>query len=325
VAIAEGVRVSLDDEPRVPSSGGERPIRWYQRRWVHLAFGLLVAVLGVTWAGQRATEGVRTNLDARLVSAGAGADAALVVLEGEQLSALRAVSFTEGVGQAMAARDPATLNRLVAPLHANSNVSMVDLVLPNGTVEFAVRTQGAPRPVASRAGLRAITEALERRNGVRGGRFTELDVFKSGPALVTAGPVLDGTTPVGVVLVMTPLADALGRISQEVGTDLNVYDGRGTPLATTALFDPKPVNSDDAKTLMGGGAIQMRYVHGKQREALGRLILDHQSDAVLGASLYDNSPATGRAVTIYAALGLLCTMLILWSFWIRFAGRRRQQ
>jgi len=324
VAIAEETRVSPGDEPHVPSSGGERPIRWYQQRWVHLAFGLLVAVLGVTWAGQRATEGVRTNLDARLVSAGAGADAALVNLEGEQLSALRAISYTQGVGQAMASEDPAALNRLVAPLHANSNVPMVDVVLPDGRVEFAVRSKGAPAPVASRAGLAAIAESLRTRKGHRGGRFTELVIFKSGPTILTIGPVLNGSTPAGVVLVMTPLADALGRLSQQVGTDLTAYDGRGTPIATTALFQPKTVNADDAKTLMGGGAIQMRYVHDKQREALGRLILDHQADAVLGASLYDNSPVTGRAVTIYAALGLLCTMLILWSFWIRFANRRRQ-
>lgn len=324
MAIAEGRRVRPDQTSPVTPLPRERPLHWYEQRWVHLAFGLLVAVLGVLWAGQRATDGVRSNLDAQLVSAGAGADAALVVLEGEQLSALRSVTFTEGVGQAMAARDPATLNRLVAPLQANSNVPMVDLVLPDGTVEFAVRSTGAPAPVASRAGLRAIAESLKRRNGYRGGRFTELVIFRSGPTLVTIGPVLNGSRAVGVVLAMTPLADALGRLSHEVGTDLTAYDGRGIPLATTALFQPKNIQPDEAKALMGGAAIQMRYVHGKQREAVGRLILDHQASAVLGASLYDNSPVTGRAVMIYAGLGLLCTMLILWSFWVRFAHRGRR-
>ena len=80
-------------------------VPWYRQRWLHLALGFLVAVLAVLWAGQRATQGVRDNLDARLRDAGAGADAALVSLEAEQLSALRAVTFTQGVGHALAVHD----------------------------------------------------------------------------------------------------------------------------------------------------------------------------------------------------------------------------
>jgi hypothetical protein len=321
VAIAE--RREMTAREQEPKSSDGRP-RWYQGRWLHLLVGLIIAVLGVTWAGQRATDGVRAAIDARLVSAGAGADAALVTLEAEQLSALRAITFTEGVPAAMAAGDPAALNRLVAPLHANADVPMVDIVLPDGRVEFAVRSQGAPRPVASRAGLTAIHQAIARAHGPRGGRFTELVIFKSGPTLLTIGPVLEGSTAVGVVLVMTPLADALGRISQEVGTDLTAYDARGYPIATTAIYRPKRVEPTSAKALMAGAAIRMRYAHGDEREALGRLILDHQADAVLGTELHDNSWATGRAVTAYAALGLLCTLLVLWTFWLRFANRRPQ-
>jgi hypothetical protein len=66
----------------------------------------------------------------------------------------------------------------------------------------------------------------------------------------------------------------------------------------------------------------MRYVHGDEREALGRLILDHQADAVLGASAFDDSSATGRAVRLYAALGLIGAVLIFSSFWVRIANRR---
>jgi hypothetical protein len=66
-----------------------------------------------------------------------------------------------------------------------------------------------------------------------------------------------------------------------------------------------------------------RYIHGDDREALGRLIVDHQPDAVLGVSLHDNSAATGRAVTLFAALGLIATVIILASFWARVANRER--
>ncbi len=69
----------------------------------------------------------------------------------------------------------------------------------------------------------------------------------------------------------------------------------------------------------------MRYVYGKHREALGRLIIDHQPDAVLGVSLLDNSKITGRAVTIYAALGLIGAVLIFGALWIRVANRRQSR
>jgi len=312
VAVTEGSR---------PGDG--RPIRWYRRRRLHLVLGLLVAFSAITWAGQRATDGVRANLDARLRDAGAGADAALVTLESEHLSALRAITFSSGVAQALARRDPTTLNRLVAPLQANSNVPMVDVILPNGRVVLAVRSKGAPTPVASRAGMPAIAQAMREARGDRGGRFTEVVVFRTGPTIVTIGPLMYAHKPVGVVLVMTPLADALGRLSQEVGANLTAYATNGTPIATTAAFQPKAVDADVARALIGGAAISVRYVHGADREALGRLILDHQADAVLGASLHDNSDATGRAVRLYAALGLLGAVLIFVSFSVRIANRRR--
>jgi len=296
-------------------------VPWYRQRWLHLALGFVVAILAIVWAGQRATQGVRDNLDARLRDGGAGADAALVSLEAEQLSALRAFTFTQGVGHALAVHDVRSLNRLVTPLHANSNVPMVDVVLPNGRVELAVRSKGAPAPVASRRGLPAIAQVLREARRPRGGRFTEVVIFRSGPVLMTIGPLLNGSTPVGVVLAMTPLADALGRLSQQVAADLTAYDTAGVPIATTATYEPRAVALDAARTLIGGGAIMMRYIRGDQREALGRLIVDHEPAAVLGVSLDDNSAATGRAVTLYAALGLIGTVLILGTFWARVSNR----
>jgi len=307
---------------RTPRStaGGHR----YRGRWLHLILGLLVAVLAVTWAGQRAGNGVLANLDSRLQDAGAGTDAALISVEAEQLSALRSITFTRGVATAVVNSDPAALNELVTPLQANSNVPMVDVVRPDGQVLFAVRSKGAPPPAASRSGLRAIDQSIREARGPRGGRFSEVVIFKTGPAFMTIGPLMNGNTAVGVVLVMTPLADVLGRISQQVRADLTAYTANGTPIATTALRDPPPVDHDTARTLIGGGAIVMRDTHGSTREALGRLIVDHQPDAVLGVALHDNSAVTKPAVMLFAALGRIATVLILATFWARIANRERR-
>jgi hypothetical protein len=318
--------VQADDGHRVLSSVARTspPARWYRRPWLYLALAVVVAGLSVFWSGQRAIDGVRANLDERLRAAGAGADAALVTLEAEQLSALRAITFTQGVGRALAARDVTKLNALVAPLHANAGVPMVDVVLPDGRVLLAIRSKGAPRPAASRRGMAAIAQSLREARGTRGGRFSTVVVLRTGAVVLTVGPVVAGKRPVGVVLVMTPLADALGRFSQQVGVDLSAYDAGGAPLATTAAQAPPGVAPETARALVGGGPIVMRYLRGNQREALGRLIVNHQAVDVLGASWPDNSHVTGRAVWLYAGLGLLCTVLVLASFRLRIVARRRR-
>jgi hypothetical protein len=287
--------------------------------------GVIVALLAATFAGQRAHQGVLDNLDARLRDGGAGTDAAIVSVEAEQLSALRSLEFTPGVASALASSDPTELNKLVTPIHANSDVPMVDIVRPDGAVVFAVRSTGAPRPVASRAGLPALAKAIHDAKGVRGGRFSEVVIFKSGPTLITAGPLSVSNTPVGVALVMTPLADVLGRISQIVRAELSAYTIDGTPIATTAVAAPPDVPRNDARSLVGGAAIEMRFIHGHDREALGRLIVDHQPVAVLGVALHDNSPATGWAVTLLTAIGLVATVLILASFWARVTNRQQRE
>jgi hypothetical protein len=295
------------------------------RRELHLAVGIAVAILTVFFAGERATAGARHVLDDRLVQAGAGADASLVALESEQLAAARDVAFTEGVANALASHDGPALNRLVTPIQANSTVPMVDIVQPDGRVLLAVRAKGAPAPVASRKGLRALELSLKGVHGPRGGRFSEVVIYRSGPTLLTISPIVLGTKPVGAVLVMTPLADVLGRISQEVNAELTAYDSIGDPIATTASFDPKPLDPATAQALIGGGPIVTRNDWADHREKLGRLIVDHQPDAVLGVALEDDSNVTGRTVSIEVAIGLICTALILATYWARVVLARRRR
>lgn len=294
----------------------------WRRRELHLLLGVIVASLTVAFAAARATDGARAVLDARLLQAGAGADAGLVDIESEQLSAAREVAFTQGVPQLVAAESGPALNTLVAPLQANSTVPMIDVVIPDARVLLAVHAKGAPRPVASYKGLRALTWAFAHAHGPRGGRLSVIAVFRSGATLVTVSPIMEGTKPVGAVLAMTPLSYVLGRLAQEVGADLTAYDGNGNPLDTTADFTPRPIDPAVARSVLAGGAVVTRYAYGNHREKLGRLVVDHTAEAVLGTSLPDDSSSVGRTVGIYAVIGLLCTVVILATFWARFVHRR---
>jgi hypothetical protein len=134
--------LAVSEQPRAREYRPAPRKHWYRRTWVHALIGVVIAVLTVAFAGQRATAGARATLDDRLRQAGAGADAALVGVESEQLSAVRAIAFTQGITSALASRNGSQLNRLVTPLQANSTVPMVDIVEPGGRVLLAVRSKG---------------------------------------------------------------------------------------------------------------------------------------------------------------------------------------
>jgi hypothetical protein len=311
--------------PRYEQRTAARREPLYRKKELHLLVGVIVAALTVAFASQRATDGARAALDDRLVHAGAGVDAGIVDVESEQLSAVRSIAFTPGVAADLSALNGPALNKLVAPLQANSTVPMVDMVVPDGRVLLAVRSKGAPLPVRSHAGLPALHWALTHAHGARGGRLSQIVVFKRGGAtLVTISPVMSGSRPAGAVMAMTPLANVLGRLSQEVWADLTVYDANGFAVATTADFIPAQLGQADAQALVAGGAIETRRVYADHREKLGRLIVDHTAQAVLGVSLEDDSNVVGRMVAIYAVIGLICTVLILATFWARVANARRR-
>lgn len=283
---------------------------------------MVVAVAAVLVSGVLAAGEVTAQIDARLRAAGAGADTGLLAVESDQLSLLREIEFTSGLGAALAAKDSLALNRLVTPLQVNSGVPMVDVVRPGGVVILAVRSQGAPRPVATRKGVRAIRQAIDEAHGARGGRFTELTTLQRAPVLLTIGPVLLGDRAVGAVMVMSPLADVLGRLSAEVGTTLSAYNGRGDPVATTVRSDPTRL-SPPQDSVFRGGPVQVRQTAGDTREMLGRLIVDHNSAAILGVALRDDSSATELAVDGVGLLGLLVAGAIITGLYVAFGLRRR--
>src|SRR5262249_39762708 len=77
--------------------------------------------------------------DARAAS-GLSANKARVRLEASHLAVLRQMMFTEGVDGALAERDTAALERLVAPIAANARTPYVDVFTANGTELLALRS-----------------------------------------------------------------------------------------------------------------------------------------------------------------------------------------
>lgn len=306
-------------EPGLERSGDDARAA-YRRRRIALGAGALLSCFLVLLAGTLAAAAVRRELDRRLVLAGAGANAGLVEIEAEQLSLLRAIIFTSGIGHALADVDAASLNRLVTPLQANSNVPMVDMVRPDGAVVFAVRSKGAPAPVASRKGVTAIARSLATWKGSRQGRFTTLVQLQGAPVLLTIGPVVDHNAPVGVAMVMTPLADVLGRLAAQIGATLSAYAPNGALEATTATEDPPAVAAGVMGGVVSTNSSSLREIPGEVREADGGLIIDHTVVAVLGVSASDDSAQAALVVDLVAGAALVLGAVTA-GWW----GRGRRQ
>lgn len=312
--MARKLRVLSGASQAVLGRGANEPARAQSRRRIALIGGSIVSCLLVLLAGTLAAAAVRRELDRRLVLAGAGANAGLVEIEAEQLSLLRAIVFTSGIGSALERQDAASLNQLVTPLQANSDVPMVDMVRRDGQVVFAVRSKGAPPPVASRKGVAAIAASLAARNDARQGRFTTLAKLQGAPVLLTISPVVVGRTPVGLVMVMTPLADVLGRLSAQVGATLSTYWPNGSLQATTATRNPPPVAPRLLSDVVRTNTSMLREIPGEIREADGGLIVDHNVVAVLGASASDDSAQAGLIVDLVAGVALLLGAATAWFF-----------
>lgn len=276
-----------------------------KRRRRQITAGALLALVAVLIAGAVAKAGVEAQIDARIRAAGAGANSGLVAIESEQLSLLRAMTFTSGVAAAIKAESSVELNRLTTPLQVNSGVPMVDIVLHDGRVVLAIRSKGAPRPVASRHNLPALTESFARSRGVRGGRFSEIVTLQNSPTLLTIGPVIYGKQKVGAILVMTPLADVLGRLAGEVRATLTSYNRYGLPIVTTSVRKPEALAPITATTLLRNGQVIFRGVPDSNREAIGRLIVDHHAATLLGVSVPDDSLLTEILVDLIGIIGLI--------------------
>lgn len=281
----------------------------HRRRGLLLAVAAAVAFVAVLVSGLVAAGAVEAQIDARLRAAGAGANSGLVAVEAEQLALLREITFTSGVGADLAAKDSRALDRVVTPLQVNSGVPMVDLVLPGGVVVLAVRSAGAPPPVKSRRGVLAVGQAITEARGARGGRFSEVLTLQGAPVLLTIGPALDGSRPVGAIMVMTPLADVLARLSAEAGATFTTYSRRGDPTATTSRTTPAAL-SPEQDSVFRTGPVVMRAAAGGTREMLGRLVVDHSPAAILGVSLHDGSFQTELAVDAAGLIGLLVAAVI---------------
>jgi hypothetical protein len=103
---------------------------------------LVVGLLGIVAtlaAAYLVTRSLEDQLREELAGAGLSANQAMVRLEASSLAVLRQMTFTVGLDDAIAAQDPAALQRLLVPIAANARLPYVDVFRADGAPLLALR------------------------------------------------------------------------------------------------------------------------------------------------------------------------------------------
>lgn len=325
-------------DPRVEDDPGLDEDDDRRRPWLRLIVALVAALLAVYLAGQTAARMWLEDLDERLLDAGAGTNAAAIVLEREQLEAFRSIAFSEGFAADLDALAVRAIEEKVTPIDANHGIPMIDIVDELGRVVFAFRGEGAIRPIyRERVGVDIVRRALAGERDEYGERFTDLIATEEGPLIATAGPVRHDDEIVGVVLLMTPLDELLSQGKNLHGADLTAYSmDRGDPLATTTPIRPRTFNTELRVELAQPENLpyptRFKVAGDPQREQVGGLTIRHQTSAFLGSSLPDRSRQVALRVMAVAGIGLAVMAFLVGSVvhaWTRdrylAAGRRSER
>lgn len=288
-----------------------------RRPWGALLVALLVALFAIYLAGQTAARMWLEDLDARLLDAGAGANALAITFEREHLEAYRAIAFSDGFPEDLAGYDVHAIEDRVQPVDANHGIPMIDIIDDQNRVVFAFRAEGAVRPVyRERRGVEIVRMALAGERDQYGERFTSIIATEEGPLLATAGPVRSGDRIVGALLLMTPLDELLSQGRNLHGAHLTAYSlDRGDPLATTSPIRPRTFDTE-TRTLLAQPerlphATRFRIAGSVQREQIAGLTVWHRTASFLGAALHDRSRQVAWNVMTIVAIGMAVMSLLV--------------
>jgi signal transduction histidine kinase/HAMP domain-containing protein len=258
---------------------------------VILPFAILtlsVAIIGVYLSTRLVSGSLEERFTRQLVEAATISTDMLAQREEDQLEKLRAVSFTEGIDEAILNHDRAKLEALLFPLVVNQNIHRVDIIDASGEQILAIH-----RPPGSRS--RSIEDYVVSRDtavqewdiwpiiqkvlsGVtdaRGDKYVALTQIDGNHLFVTGGPVKQGDQIIGAALVSSYTRDMARSLAQATFAEVSLYNLQG------ALIDTTFPQSQEVNRALALGS------EGQQMLAVDGQASLRRSTIVLGGRTYD--------------------------------------
>ena len=285
---------------------------------------LATAMIGMFVITRLVASTLRERFANQMLEASRVASDSIVRRERVHLEELRLMTFTQGVGPAMAEDEAGELQQILFPLVVNNGVQLLTVASADGqellslvddpeTSEFLV-SRGADL-----SQVELLAGPLAGRADELGNKYAGLQATIYGPYLLTAGPVRGGAGEVlGALMIGTRLDSLAAEIKAQVLADVIILDSSGT-LMTTTLAAP-----DEGYDILGLAPYDVAYLNpGKTVELsmYGRpyqvyftpLLVRHKAVGVLGVVLPSNFIVTAESISrnVFILLFTLGTLAVI--------------
>jgi putative nucleotidyltransferase with HDIG domain len=333
------IEMSALSQPRPGGISARVLVTWPFRhvRWkIVLPYAVLtvaLAVVGSYIAARLVTGSLSDRFDNQLAEAGRVVSDSVVRKEREHLETVRAVSFTQGVSSATLNHDTEALTRLVMPLAANAKVERLEVLDVGGNRLKAIALTD-PKTLAyaditdtdQPANWPLVQKVLDGEVDQLGDKYAQIVQTSSGFVLYTIGPVKQGETTVGAVLVGTTLESFIIQAKTEALADVTLYDFEGNPLNSTYVR-PEDTSSSEANLQLTASVLEPvvpgrstvrehRTLWGRGYDLLyGRLEVRDQAVALYSVGLptdfiFSAGNATRGRVAVLFGVGMAAVMAI---------------
>ncbi len=283
----------------------------------YMILALALAVCGTYLVTKLITGSLQERFNNQIAAASTVASDSLVRRERKHLETVRGVAFSDGVAAATEQKDGFALARLVDPIAANARAERVEVLGASGhrvygayLADASSLTYGMLDEPDNRGSWQIVRSVMAASQDQFGDKFAQVVETPSGYALYTAGPIYEGTTLAGVVLVGSMLPSLLPSMKTEAAADVTVYDFNGTALATTLPpgKDASEVDlTPDPRALADGPGVirQHKMLYGRGYELLyGKLVIRNQEVGVYSVALPSSFIVNAASATRWQ-LGIL--------------------
>lgn len=302
-----------------------------------LMLALLLAV-GAGYLISRVTlESIEDRFVNNLIEIGRLTTSWIVEEENRRLETLRALAYTEGVVEAIQARDAEELRELLVGEAVNRGEEAIEILDTQGMVLVSVRHRpGGGREEydyskgdATFADLEFVQRVLNQQTDDRGNKYGGLVRGAWGDYFYVVGPIYDDEEQlVGAILVgrsVSTLAEETRKAllgEEDIFAHITIYDISGQPMATTFLQQNELLVENNLAAEILARQVQesrLRPLHISNvdyREIIGVWEVRGGYDlGLIGASLAENflvnpSQITQIQIFILAALGFLLIIAI---------------
>jgi signal transduction histidine kinase len=269
---------------------------------------LLIASVGVYVITRLVTSSVVERFNNQLLESSRVAGDGIVRQERTHLEDLRLMAFTEGVPEALVARDPQALKDLLFPLALNNDIQAVTVIDLNGIEVITL----AKHPVSgeyitSEAGdfsqFGIVAEILSNQQDGLGDKYAGMLVTSFGPYLFTSAPVRDSNGQLlGVMLAGTRLESLLAEMKSQSLADVVLLDKDGKLVATTFVepetgFGPVEINPGLFSDTNSSVTLDFELYGRSYKSTYSPLVVRQSETGILGVALASNFVVTTMATS----------------------------